>query len=715
MKLDLTGYVAAVKKVNMKKKRWQRVLSVLIAIVVFCTTYALILPAITLSKDTICGFEEHSHTEDCYSSDGSLICEIPEHKHVDSCYDKCLECGEVSGHKVNCSNYAAKCNCGAVNDLHNADCPAYVELTLYEKIMQCDTLRSCFNIINDNTDEVSSLTVDQIYSIEFKIQKIYANYDNVPKDELEAYNELLDMVVVLKTKLGIAVCECDKTPHTVDCPMYHSGEDASVYSGYVLTVKDDVFNTGCLIPVWQNENRPVGEITYTWYKAPFAPTAPAIESSVYTRSSHTAVSSYFAANNGVNVAIDKGGKCWYYVKATIIDAEGATTEVCSEPVWIKYSSQLENGGFNQPNIIDDTWANQDGPSPKLANYYQFNQDYECVLTPESAYNNGALWWKATKGNTIENSADQKVLHIELGSSQQLSSGQLTPHNVESGAAGTYQYAEINCEATAALYQDVLTGSGAKLFWSLYHRARYKTDFNGNPSYDVMAIVMAPTTMVHDIVDQEQLEQVLANPSAYNAAVVKIKSNNDQWYHYNSTMHTAATEAEFNAATTTSAYVVTPEKFEGGQYVVSEGEYLTRFFFVAISSVANLEQYWNNGVGNIRGGNLIDEVTFSSETPPALLEQHTLTINYIDETGRTLAPSERRNLYPDDTFSVDSPDITGYYLKNSAQATISGTMTVEDIVVDVVYVAGTTNVEVKKGVLSDALLQIVQTAQKRVLW
>ena len=39
-------------------------------VVVFCTVYALILPAITLErKKTVCGQEEHSRTEECYSSD----------------------------------------------------------------------------------------------------------------------------------------------------------------------------------------------------------------------------------------------------------------------------------------------------------------------------------------------------------------------------------------------------------------------------------------------------------------------------------------------------------------------------------------------------------------------------------------------------------------------------------------------------------------------
>lgn len=62
-------------------------------VVVFCTVYALILPAITLERKTVCGQEEHSHTEECYSSDGQLTCGKTEHTHTESCYadDKTLE------------------------------------------------------------------------------------------------------------------------------------------------------------------------------------------------------------------------------------------------------------------------------------------------------------------------------------------------------------------------------------------------------------------------------------------------------------------------------------------------------------------------------------------------------------------------------------------------------------------------------------------------
>ena len=49
-----------------RKKRiqtWRRIVSILCVITVFCTTYALVLPAITLEKTPCCGMEEHTHTE----------------------------------------------------------------------------------------------------------------------------------------------------------------------------------------------------------------------------------------------------------------------------------------------------------------------------------------------------------------------------------------------------------------------------------------------------------------------------------------------------------------------------------------------------------------------------------------------------------------------------------------------------------------------------
>lgn len=81
---------------NHRKNRIRKTtVMVLSSIVVFCTTYALILPAITMSRETICGIEEHIHTEECYQEQETvpqtvLVCS-PEHvrlhTHTETCYD----------------------------------------------------------------------------------------------------------------------------------------------------------------------------------------------------------------------------------------------------------------------------------------------------------------------------------------------------------------------------------------------------------------------------------------------------------------------------------------------------------------------------------------------------------------------------------------------------------------------------------------------------
>lgn len=92
MDSSLTNRIKNVLQKHKRKKRWQNVLSVLAAVVVFVTTYMLILPAITLEKgDLICTIEEHTHTEECYATneetgEAELICAIEEHTHTDDCY-----------------------------------------------------------------------------------------------------------------------------------------------------------------------------------------------------------------------------------------------------------------------------------------------------------------------------------------------------------------------------------------------------------------------------------------------------------------------------------------------------------------------------------------------------------------------------------------------------------------------------------------------------
>ena len=100
----LLGDAERYARAHRRKRRWYQVTTCLAAAVVFCTTYALILPAITLEKQ--CEIPEHTHTEACYTSEqGDLICTQstePQHTHTEECYQEtqALVCGmeESTGH-----------------------------------------------------------------------------------------------------------------------------------------------------------------------------------------------------------------------------------------------------------------------------------------------------------------------------------------------------------------------------------------------------------------------------------------------------------------------------------------------------------------------------------------------------------------------------------------------------------------------------------------
>ena len=102
MKHDALQSAEKYTRAHQRKKRWYRVVTRLACVVVFCTVYALILPAITMEKGA-CEIPEHTHSEACYTQVTSAtrtepVCTIESlnlHQHDDTCYDSegNLTCG----------------------------------------------------------------------------------------------------------------------------------------------------------------------------------------------------------------------------------------------------------------------------------------------------------------------------------------------------------------------------------------------------------------------------------------------------------------------------------------------------------------------------------------------------------------------------------------------------------------------------------------------
>lgn len=137
-----------------RRRLWTKVVSVLGCVVVFVTTYMLILPAITMEQAAWCGIEEHQHgdscyemqlvcgydelsndghihTDDCYDEEQVLICnqeESPGHVHDESCVEteQRLVCSEEHEHTTDCYETVVSYICGLAESegahLHGPEC-----------------------------------------------------------------------------------------------------------------------------------------------------------------------------------------------------------------------------------------------------------------------------------------------------------------------------------------------------------------------------------------------------------------------------------------------------------------------------------------------------------------------------------------------------------------------------------------------------------------
>ena len=224
-------------------------------------------------------------------------------------------------------------------------------------------------------------------------------------------------------------------------------------------------------------------------------------------------------------------------------------------------------------------------APDLTNYY-FQQ-----FVPEGTK---GLFWKTTASNkeggqpaypsvkegqndTVENDGNHYIEIIDTGNSND-HHGQATVHHKQGTATNGRQYAEINAGAAGALYQTIATIPGTTMYWSVDHSGRDGTD--------TMAVVMMPESNAKSITTQDQLLKVLENPNDYHATVASDLS---------------ATQGEWTT--------------HSDQYTIPDGQYETRFFFMAVSTSG----------GNDYIGNHIDNVWFSQQIPPASPEKAHFTL------------------------------------------------------------------------------------------
>ena len=240
-----------------------------------------------------------------------------------------------------------------------------------------------------------------------------------------------------------------------------------------------------------------------------------------------------------------GAQKTFRVKVTVNEA----VTVYSSEYKVNYYDKLQNGSFETPKVSDTGTLTY-----KNAHFIQV------------ANGTNDLYWKTTAKGAYFGSGTQRDYYIEIADGSRSYYGNTVNdpkpvYNISSAAQGN-QFAELNCEEPGALYQDVLTEPGTVLHWGLEHAGRWGTD--------TMAVIISDTKSMSSDWNPAGSGFDQSNPDVQ--AVLSDEAG--KWtYHY-------------------------------GDYTVPAGQYVTRFYFVAVEA-AN---------GNLSNGNLLDNISFGKDLP-----------------------------------------------------------------------------------------------------
>lgn len=271
-----------------------------------------------------------------------------------------------------------------------------------------------------------------------------------------------------------------------------------------------------------------------------------------------------------------------------------------------------------------------------------NGDFEQGGSGQTLEGTAGLVWKTTASDdlielaNINNGKNYKEVQYVGGKWTKNDSVNLggIAFGATSTPNGTPQFAELNATQEGALYQDVLTKPGLTMNWKFSHKARTRTATyvdelsssltswyqNSNVlmpdrgrTADTMAMVIAPLELVEDITTQSDLEELLAKCVNHNGpnTIYGYGTHGDPNKKYQVYVVYDSSEIKGYSGWYNGVhyyYSTSSWNKRSDTYTVPEGQYLTRFFFVAVDTV------FQNG--NLRVGNLLDDVWFAQDAPPA---------------------------------------------------------------------------------------------------
>ena len=422
---------------------------------------------------------------------------------------------------------------------------------------------------------------------------------------------------------------------------------AAAQTAVVSTVElvDSIRTDGCFTARVNGSTDRLDGAVYTWYRSKDGTNWEEVPQQICSGDAWNITP---GSEHRLNAALDAciagvrdAERLYYKVEVTGTDGAKLTAAAMQVPYYI----QLQNGSFETPDIAGlkayhDTYNHT--PASRL--YYSPDGETGTFFTQYPSGAGGIVW--QTTGEAKHWQTGSPGLYIELadGSNRSYNGTRNYPEASYSidGAYDGQQFAELNCEAYGALYQDVLTAPGTTLHWSLAHRAR------GRGMQDSMALLIAPVDVAAQITDilagvsSEDddkgllVRQALDRTVQYNGQDVPIHSfmvggeitdGNDQW------------------------------GVHSGDYTVRAGQYVSRFFFLALSS----------GKGDRREGNLLDKVWFSTEPAPPVAGHANLTLRKT--LAGSLTADELTAVRAGLTFTVTRSDGTEAAVIHGADMTV----------------------------------------------
>ena len=372
------------------------------------------------------------------------------------------------------------------------------------------------------------------------------------------------------------------TPWTFETPTVYL-----VYTPTELSIQDDLTGTGNLIPVLSNSMKTLvanakeegNEVSYIWEKSINNGDFQAVNK-VKVSGDNYNITTNEDGVDCLNVALDKGAlsSSQSSVKYKVSIKIGDELKDTSGEYSVRYYKELYNGDFEIPVVAQD--------HPNTNNWQYSNENYKAQ---------GGVWQSTGTMDTNPPYCDTDGADIEIVTTARNNLSGYNWYGTVCDADGDAgQFAELNCQAAGALYQDVITYSGEKLSFYLSHRARGGST-SSTKEHDTMYVVMMPTSSAEGCVTQDDLERLIKkylpnfninqsyseeyNETLYNkdgVCIERVTSDDQDWHYVEETQKYTATSN------------------------------MTRFFFVAGKTAT--------GVNTV--GNFLDNVGFGQNLPPA---------------------------------------------------------------------------------------------------